>query len=148
MPRRKLWLSIRSATNRPSSRNSATIVSSISSLGLATYSLQNHLRTQLDGIQLEIDELYVGIGQSGAQYINSHGQGQGGNDRIGRIQLEQDSLCPFCPSTSSLKLLTCRPVAAQFLDDETIALFELTIDNEHVRIVEERHYKLCPGRGD
>jgi hypothetical protein len=107
--------------------------------GLATYSLQNHLRTQLDGVQLEIDELYVGIGQSGAQYIIPV-QAKGGNDRIGRIQLEQD--IAFCEH--KFPQLTCRPVAAQFLEDDTIALFELTIDNEHVRIVEERHYTLVP----
>ena len=107
--------------------------------GLATYSLQNHLRTQLDGVQLEIDELYVGIGKSGAQYIIPV-QAKGGTDRIGRIQLEQDMA--FCEKR--FPQLTCRPLAAQFLDDDTIALFELTVADEHVRIVEERHYKLVP----
>jgi len=107
--------------------------------GLTTYSLQNHLRTQIDGVQLEIDELYVGIGQSGAQYIIPV-QAKGGNDRIGRIQLEQD--IAFCEHR--FPQLSCRPVAAQFLANDTIALFELTIDEEHVRIVEERHYTLVP----
>ncbi len=107
--------------------------------GLTTYSLQNHLRTQLDGVQMEIDELYVGIGKSGAQYIIPV-QAKAGTDKIGRIQLEQDMA--FCQR--KFPQLTCRPVAAQFLDDDTIALFELTVAEDRVRIVEERHYKLVP----
>jgi hypothetical protein len=40
--------------------------------------------------------------------------------------------------------LTCRPVAAQFMDADVIAMFELTVQADKVRIVEERHYKLVP----
>src|SRR5690606_22377407 len=37
--------------------------------GVVCYSLQNHLRTQIPEIgQLETDELYVGVDQSGAHY--------------------------------------------------------------------------------
>jgi hypothetical protein len=107
--------------------------------GLTTYSLQNHLRTQIEGVQIEIDELYVGIGKTGEQYIIPV-QAKGGSDRLGRSQLEQDiALCKVRFST-----LTCRPVATQFLESDVIAMFELTVQGEHVRIVEERHYKLVP----
>jgi hypothetical protein len=107
--------------------------------GLTTYSLQNHLRTQIDGVQIETDELYVGIGKTGEQYIIPV-QAKGGSDRIGRIQLEQDlALCKQRFGT-----LTCRPVAAQFLNSDVIAMFEQTIDNDQVRVLEERHYKLVP----
>ena len=38
--------------------------------GVACYSLQSHLRTQIKGIgQVETDELYVGIDKRGAQYV-------------------------------------------------------------------------------
>lgn len=38
-------------------------------LGLATYSLQNHLRTTVKGIgQIEIDELYIGLDSNGCHY--------------------------------------------------------------------------------
>ncbi|MBN1611406.1 MAG: hypothetical protein JW940_32530, partial [Polyangiaceae bacterium] len=58
--------------------------------GVAAYSLQNHLRTQVPEMgQIEIDELYVGISKSGAQFILPV-QAKGGRDHIGRIQLEQD----------------------------------------------------------
>lgn len=107
--------------------------------GLTTYSLQNHLRTQIEGVQIETDELYVGIGKTGEQYIIPV-QAKGGSDRLGRIQLEQDlALCK-----ERFGRLTCRPVAAQFMDADVIAMFELTIVKDAVRIVEERHYKLVP----
>lgn len=107
--------------------------------GLTTYSLQSHLRTQIDGVQIEIDELYVGIGKAGEQYIIPV-QAKGGNDRLGRVQLEQDvALCK-----ERFGNLICRPVAAQFMEDDVIAMFELTVLKDTVQIVEERHYKLVP----
>ena len=35
-----------------------------------------------------------------------------------------------------------RPVSAQFMHDDTIAMFELTFDGNDVHIVHERHYRL------
>lgn len=107
--------------------------------GITTYSLQNHLRTQLDGVQMEIDELYVGVGKSGAQYILPV-EAKGGRERIGRIQLEQDAA--FC--RSRFPELICRLIAAQFMPDDEIAMFELTLVEAEIQIVEERHYKLVP----
>ncbi len=107
--------------------------------GLTTYSLQNHLRTQIKGIQIEIDELYIGIGKSGDQVIIPV-QAKGGRDKIGRVQLVQD--LAFCKERFSH--LTCRPIAAQFTENDVIAMFELTVLEDKVRIVEERHYKLVP----
>lgn len=107
--------------------------------GITTYSLQNHLRTQVEGVQLEIDELYLGIGKSGAQYVLPV-QAKGGSDRIGRVQLEQD--VEYC-SRKFPNLIT-RAIAAQFMDDGVIAMFELTVETDAVRIVDERHYKLVP----
>ncbi len=107
--------------------------------GITTYSLQNHLRTQLEGIQMEVDELYVGVGKTGAQYILPV-QAKGGRDRIGRIQLEQDAA--FC--ASRFPNLICRPIAAQSMEGDVIAMFELVIADDRVQIVEERHYKLVP----
>jgi hypothetical protein len=106
---------------------------------LTTYSLQNHLRTQIDGVQIETDELYVGIGKTGEQYIIPV-QAKGGSDRLGRIQLEQDiALC-----AARFHHLTCRPVAAQFMASDVIAMFELAVVDDEVRLVEERHYRLVP----
>lgn len=107
--------------------------------GLTTYSLQNHLRSQVDGVQIEIDELYIGIAKSGEQFMIPV-QAKGGNDRIGRVQLEQD--LGFC--RQRFRNLACRPVAAQFMADNAIAMFELTIIEDTVKILEERHYRLVP----
>lgn len=39
-------------------------------LGIACYSLQNHLRTSVRGMgQVETDELYVGVDKRGVQYV-------------------------------------------------------------------------------
>lgn len=108
--------------------------------GVVTYSLQSHLRTKVLGVQMETDELYVGVDRSGAQYILPV-QAKGGADRLGRVQLEQDiALCQ-----SRFPMLACRPVAVQFMRDNVIAMFELTIQpDERVVIVQEKHYRLVP----
>ena len=40
--------------------------------------------------------------------------------------------------------MRCRAIAAQFMDDGIIALFEITLQGQEVRVVEERHYQLLP----
>ena len=40
--------------------------------------------------------------------------------------------------------MRCRAIAAQFLEDAVIALFELTLQDSEIKVVEERHYRLVP----
>ena len=40
--------------------------------------------------------------------------------------------------------MRCSAVAAQFMDDEIIALFELTLQDCEIKVVDEKHYKLVP----
>ncbi len=109
-------------------------------LGLATYSLQNHLRTTVKNIgQIEIDEIYVGIDKYGRQFVIPV-QAKGGNDQHGIVQTQQDIAC----CAEKFPTLICRPVSAQFMSIDKIALFELAIENADIKIVEERHYKLVP----
>jgi hypothetical protein len=110
-------------------------------LGLTTYSLQNHLRTAVGGVQIEIDELYVGIDRLGCHYVIPV-QAKGGKDRIGVVQTSQD----IRYAARKFPGLRCRPVAAQFMADGTVAMFELVLQNDEVRIADERHYKLVPAR--
>lgn len=107
-------------------------------LGITAYSLQNHLRTTASDIgQVEIDELYVGLDRNGAQYVVPV-QAKGGDDHIGIVQAEQDlAVC-----VDKFSNLVARPVAAQFMADDVIALFELTVQDDEIRIVAEKHYKL------
>lgn len=106
--------------------------------GVVCYSLQSHLRTTVPDIgQVETDELYVGVDQHGEQYIFPV-QAKGRSDRIGIVQIEQDhALCKH-----HFPDLTCRPIAAQFMSEDVIALFELKVSDGSVSIVQERHYRL------
>ncbi|MBI5772323.1 MAG: endonuclease [Verrucomicrobia bacterium] len=108
--------------------------------GLTCYSLQNHLRTSVADIgQVETDELYVGLDRRGCHYILPI-QAKGGRDRLGAVQIEQDiALC-----AEKFPALVCRPLAAQFMADEVIALFEFEDTEAGVRVREERHYQLVP----
>lgn len=106
--------------------------------GLTCYSLQNHLRTTLrDGSQVETDEIYIGLDKRGADYILPV-QAKGGKDRIGVVQIEQDfELCAL-----KFPPLICRAIAAQFMADNLIALFEFEQSNGEIKVSSEKHYRL------
>jgi len=109
-------------------------------LGIASYSLQNHLQTFVKNMgQIEIDEVYVGVNRHGQQFVVPV-QAKGGTDRLGVVQTRQDIAC----CNQKFPRLTCRPVSAQFMADDIIALFELALDGDDVGILEEKHYKLVP----
>jgi hypothetical protein len=111
-------------------------------LGITAYSLQNHLRTKITNYgQIEIDELYVGVDGKGLQYIVPV-QAKGGNDKLGVIQTIQDTI--FCQTQPRYKDCIARPISAQFMESDVIAMFELDFDGNDVSIVNERHYKLVP----
>lgn len=109
-------------------------------LSLTTYSLQNHLRTTVKGIgQIEIDELYVGLDKRGCHYVIPV-QAKGGKDQIGIVQTSQD--IRFVEE--KFPGMRCRAIAAQFMEAQVVALFELTLQDDEVKVVEERHYRLVP----
>jgi hypothetical protein len=87
--------------------------------------------------------LYVGIDSRGAQYIVPV-QAKGGTDVLGAIQTIQDMT--FCQTEKKYCDCIVRAVSAQFLADESIALFETTFDGDEVSIVRERHYKLTESK--
>lgn len=109
-------------------------------LGLTTYSLQNHLRTTVKALgssQIEIDELYFGIDTQGCHYVIPV-QAKGGKDQISIVQTEQDIVA----CAEKFPGIKCRAVSVQFMEDDVVALFELVIEDDCLKIVEERHYKL------
>lgn len=111
-------------------------------LGLTTYSLQSHMRTTVKAMgdaQIEIDEVYVGVNKHGEQFVIPV-QAKGGDDRLSAVQTSQDIAC----CREKFAGLTCRSLSAQFMLDSTIALFELALEGEDVKIVDEKHYKLVP----
>lgn len=107
-------------------------------LGITAYSLQNHLRTTVKEVgQIEIDEIYVGIDRHGRQFVVPV-QAKGGSDKHGVVQTQQD--VAFCKQ--AFKSLVCRPVSAQFMSDQRIAMFELTVVDGVIKVVDEKHYQL------
>lgn len=108
--------------------------------GLTCYSIQNHLRTTIaNGVQTETDELYIGLDRRGAHYVIPV-QAKGSRDKLGIVQIIQDiEVCQ-----SKFPGLTCRPIAAQFVGDNSIALFEFTNNSQDIKLAREKHYKLTP----
>ncbi len=108
--------------------------------GVTCYSLQNHLRTTVPSIgQVETDEIYVGVDKRGAHYVFPV-QAKGGKDRLSIVQIEQD----FAVCRVKFPALLRRPIAAQSMEDNLIALFELEETEEGVKITAERHYRFVP----
>lgn len=109
-------------------------------LGIACYSLQNHLRTSVGGMgQVETDELYVGVDKKGVHYAIPV-QAKSGTNNIGRVQIEQDiAVC-----ADKLPSLVCRPIGAYAIGDDIVALLEFEEDDSEIRIASEKRYRLVP----
>lgn len=108
--------------------------------GVTCYSLQSHLRTAIPNIgQVETDEMYVGVDRHGSHYVIPV-QAKGKKDKLGVVQIEQD----FALCSEKFPKLICRPIATQFIDNETIAMFEFEEGDKGLAISAERHYHLVP----
>jgi hypothetical protein len=105
--------------------------------GVTCYSLQSHLKTSVVGMGgVETDELYVGLDRYGAHYVLPV-QAKGGRDHLSVVQIEQDiALCG-----EKFPSLVCRPIAAQFMREDVIALFEFELEDQ-VTVRDEKHYRL------
>lgn len=111
--------------------------------GVTCYSLQNHLRTSVPDLgQVETDEVYIGIDRRGAHFVFPV-QAKGGTDTISVVQIEQD----FALCARKFPAAICRPIAAQFMGGEVIALFEFELGKEGVAVTAERHYRLVLTEG-
>ena len=109
--------------------------------GVACYSLQSHYRTSVNNFQIETDELYIGIDRRGAHYVFPV-QAKGGRDKMGLVQINQDiALCK-----ARFPQLICRPIAAQAMGDDVMALLEFKETEAGPRVCDERHYRLVEPR--
>lgn len=112
--------------------------------GITCYSVQNHLRTTVEGIgQVEIDEIYVGINRRGTHFVIPC-QAKSANDRFGIAQVIQDiELCRIKYPNA-----LCKPIAIQFVGLDSVAMLELAVAEVDemltLNIVEEKHYQLIP----
>jgi hypothetical protein len=89
--------------------------------------------------QIETDEIYIGLDKRGVHYAIPV-QAKGGKDQLGTVQIEQDFALCQCKFPG----LVCIPIAAQFMEDDLIALFSFELSDKGISILCEKHYRLVP----
>lgn len=108
--------------------------------GIVCYSLQNHVRATIgDGVQIETDEIYLGVDRRGAQYVIPV-EAKGGNDRLSVVQMNQD----LALAKEKFPGLEVRLVGVQFAQHGDIYMFlfaESSVAGE-VELREERRFRL------
>ena len=106
--------------------------------GITCYSLQSQLKTTVAGVgQVETDEIYIGVDRKGVHYVFPI-QVKAGLEKLSVIEVEQDiAVC-----ASKFPGLICRPLSAQLMDQDLIALFEMEATLDGVKVVSEKHYRL------
>ena len=108
--------------------------------GVTCYSLQNHLRTTVPNVgQVETDEIYIGVDRRGVHSVFPV-QAKGGRDKINIVQIEQD----FALCAHKFPSLICRPIAAQFMQNDLIVLFDFEEGESGLALSSEKHYRLVP----
>lgn len=111
-------------------------------LNLTTYPLQSHLRKTvkaMGNMQIDIGEIYVGVNRHGEHFVLPV-QANSGANKVSLVQTTEG--VTWC--RQKYPRLRCRPVSAQLMTDDVIALLELVLDGLEVKVIEERHYKLVP----
>jgi hypothetical protein len=90
---------------------------------------------------VETDELYVGMDRQGAHYLVPV-QAKRGSDVLSVVQVWQD----WKMGQEKFPGMICRPIAAQFMNKEVIAMFEFVSAGRFLKIAQEKHYRLvAPG---
>src|SRR5579872_4714694 len=108
--------------------------------GLTCYPLQMAFRVALRGIgYVETDELYIGSNEQGKQYIIPV-CAKASRDVQSIVQIWQD----WKMAAEKFPHLACRPLSAQFIEGEVIALFEFQPAEHLLKIRAEKHYRLVP----
>lgn len=108
--------------------------------GVTCYQLQSHLRTTVPDMgQVETDEIYIGVDRRGAHYVVTV-QAKGGKDKLGVVQIVQD----FALARAKFPSLQAVPIAAQFMEDDLIAMLSFENTDDGPRVASERHYRLVP----
>ena len=90
--------------------------------------------------QIETDEVYVGVDRKHISFYVFPVQAKGGKDKHSIVQIEQD----FAMCAERFSQLICRPIGAQFMEDNLIALFEFEESQSGIAIASEKHYRLVP----
>ncbi len=113
-------------------------------LGITCYSIQNHLRTTVEGIgQIEVDEIYIGVNSKGSHF-SIPCQAKSPGDSFGIVQAMQD----ITLVKQTYPTTICRPLVLQFLNENDVAIAEVDVieedDEFKLLTVDEKHYSLVP----
>ena len=112
-------------------------------LGVSAYSLLNQLGVNVPEVgRIESDELYLAVTSFGRKFVVPV-QVKRRSDPISKRQVKIN--LERCRST--YPLLTPRPVAVQFVRDEsgeTIVMFSLAEYEGDIQVLDEKHYRLVP----
>ncbi|MDD9955117.1 MAG: hypothetical protein OXP68_02750 [Anaerolineaceae bacterium] len=97
--------------------------------------------------QVEVDEVYVGLNKKGEHFILPC-QAKSRGDKFGIVQVIQDiSLC-----STRFPDAICRPIALQFIDENSVAILELAVrDEEQIlrfNVIDEKRHVLMPRAED
>lgn len=112
--------------------------------GIVCYSLQNHLRATIRrGVQIETDEIYLGIDRHGAQYVIPV-EAKGGSDKLSMVQMNQD----LALAKEKFPGLEVRLVGVQFIGDGDIYMFLFGegSDGDDLEVLDERRFRLVDYR--
>jgi hypothetical protein len=115
-------------------------------LGITSYSLQSHIKSRVDDVQVEIDELYLGIRESGEQFVVAVEAKV--EDPIPPYQIRNcfDWCSKAKKSAAKLAGLSRKVIGVSWEKKSgVIAMCELSLGNKRrVERIRERHYQLVP----
>lgn len=106
--------------------------------GVPSHSLQSHFYTFVPSVgQVEADEIYIGLDRKGAHYVFPI-YVKRDKYKLRIAQVEQG----FAICAAKFPTFICRPLAAQFVTDNIIALFDFEKTANGIFIYAEKHYRL------
>jgi len=110
-------------------------------LSITCYHLQNHWRTTVNGVQREIDDLYVGIDTDGKQYIIPV-EAKSAKGRISKTQIVQ--VVEF--AGNRYPSLIMRPVGIKEINEKEVVAILFTIGRsvDDIKMRDIRRYKFVP----
>ena len=107
--------------------------------GLAAFHLQGHFRTTVDGSQVEIDDLYIGVDTDGEGYLLPV-EAKSVGERLGVSQIT--AMVKFAQERYSL--LPVRPIGLVVMPDKSLMFLEFNTadDSNEVRTERYKRYLL------
>ena len=84
-----------------------------------------------------IERVFIERYSEGDKYVLPV-QAKGRKDQLSSVQKRQD----FEWCAQRFPQHHCRPISAQFLNDDLVAMFELGVEGSEIRVLNEKHYRL------